>query len=422
MSDRNPVIPQKPDIPEKPYVTDKTAEHSKYYVPGKHAAPGKYAVPGKRFKKKRPALRALLFILTVALLFYIGIAQVLGRAPGLEWLFTVTVPYIEAEEYHFDVGRNRVFADMRGSVAAAGSMGVQVFDAQGYETLSELLRLSFPAISSNNGRAIVFDIGGTAVRVFSGSEILAEINTAGSIVSASINRNGWFAVTTQEGLAVRGVVTVYDNSGREVFRFYSTDGYVLSAQVSPDNRYMAVLRLTEIGSQLVFYNLNITDPIRTFDFPGEILLEIRYSDNRNIVAVSTQAILSVEPEGSISEIFGFDGSRLGSYFIGDDMFVIHLLYFGVGYSGSLKAINADGRVLGSTLTQRDVVNISYSDGTIAVLWGDGPAFYTVDFDEIPHFDAAIPFAGVDYLLALGNGVALAASDHSAVVVRTIAWY
>jgi hypothetical protein len=282
--------------------------------------------------------------------------------------------------------------------------------------------MNFPAISSNNGRAIAFDIGGTAVRVFSETETLSELETLGSIVSASINRNGWFAVTTQEGFAVRGVVTVYDNSGSERFRFYSSEGYVLSAEISPDNRNMAVLRLAETGSQVVFFDLSIRDPIRTFDFPGEILLEIRYVDDRNIVAVSTQAILLVELERSTREIFDFDGSRLGSYYIGDDIFIIQLLYFGVGYSGSLKAIDADGHVLGSILTQRDVVNISHSSGSIAVLWGDGPAFYNIDFEEIPHFDAAIPFAGVNHILALGYGVALAASDHTAVVVRTIHWY
>ena len=381
---------------------------------------GKPVVPGKTGKKKRPVLYAALFILTVAALFYISIAQVLGRAPGLERLFEPPpVPYIEAEEFNFNVGRNRVFADMRGAVAAAGSMGVQVFDALGYETLSELYLMNFPAISSNNGRAVAFDIGGDAVRVFNKTEILAEVDTVGSIVSASINRNGWFAVSTQEGFAVRGVVTVFDNSGAERFRFYSAEGYVLSAEISPDNRNMAVLRLTETGSQVVFFDLSITDPIRTLDFPSEILLQIRYTDAGNIAAISTQAILSVSPAGSIDEIFSFGRSGLGSYFMDDDMFIVHLLYFGVGYSGSIIAIAPDGTVIGSKATERGVAAISSSGGNIAVLWSDGPAFYTGDFVEIPHFDAALPLAGVGHLLALGNGVALAGSDHTAIVVRTI---
>ena len=374
----------------------------------------------KLVKKRRPVLYAVLFIFTVAALFYIGIAQMLGRAPGLDRLFAVSVREIEAEQYNFTIGRGRVFADMSGAVAAAGSMGVQVFDALGYETLSELFRMTTPAISSNNGRAVAFDIGGTTARMFSETEVIAEIDTVGAIVSASVNRSGWFTVVTQEGIAVRGVVTVYNNQGLEVFRFYSADGYVLSAEISPDNRYMAALRLTETGSQVIFYDLsNYRYAIRLFDFPEEILLQIRYIGDGNVIAVSTEAILSIDPSGSSDEIFRFDGSRLGSFFLGDDVFVVHLLYFGVGHSGSLNAIAPDGSLLGSLITHRDVISICSSGGNIAVLWSDGPAFFTKDFEEIPHFDAALPFAGVDRLVALGSDVALAANDHSAIVVRTI---
>jgi len=188
----------------------------------------KRRLPGKR----RRLIRIAGSVISLALLTFIAITLITGRQSGLLRFFGFFSDRTSAEiagEYHFDVGRGRVFAELNGALAAAGTMGIQVLDAAGGETLRDSFRMTSPAVCASEGRAVAFDINGPAARVFSKTEIIASIDIDGSIVSASINRNGWFAVCSQEGGTSRGAVTVYNDEGRDVYRVNLATGYVLSA-------------------------------------------------------------------------------------------------------------------------------------------------------------------------------------------------
>ena len=371
-------------------------------------------------KKKIGLLRIVLAAVTFIIIVYIGIALSTGFAPGLSWIagfFPERITPIAADEYHFEVGRNRVFADLDGAAAAAGSMGIQVLNDVGLETLSDSLRFDFPAITSNGETAIAFDISGTAVRVFNSSEIIASFDSAGPIVSASINENGWFAVSAQEGGGYRGVVRAYNDRGAEVFRFFSGAGYILAAEISSDNRTLAVLRLTETGSQIIFYDLSRGVYRSVFDYHDRIILDIRFVSGGSLLAVSTESIIYIDSNGNGRRVFDFSDKRLGRFTFGDNFVIIHLLDFGVGYSGTIMRVERNGQVSAELPTETDIIALTQRNGYLAVLWGDGPTFLDSHFGEIQHYEPAVPIMGATDFIFLNRYTALAAGEHSAVVVR-----
>ena len=366
------------------------------------------------------ALRVLLYIGVLLVICFVGIAVSIGRIPQLSMfaeMFRASPLSIWTDEYIFDVGVDRVFADLNGSVAAAGSAGIQVLDAYGNESMRDSFRMTFPAINAERGVAVAFDIGGTALRVFNRNETLVSLNTVGLIVSATINQNGWFVVTTQEGLGTRGVVTVYDNVGREVFQFFSWEGYPRTASLSPDNRNVAVLRLTENGSQVVIFNLASVYYESIFNITDEIILDIRYFSGGNVIAISRDALWQLNINGTGSVLYDFAGRRLGRYTLGERHTVLHLLNFGVGYSGTLITLNRNGQILGELYTDRDIISMTSTDNYLAVLWSDGPAFFNLNLELVPYAETALPISGANQFVALGGRIALAAGEHSAVVVR-----
>jgi hypothetical protein len=372
-------------------------------------------------KKQVGLLQIVLLVVAFVVIVYIGIALSTGHSPVLSrisgFLFPERIIHINVDEYHFEVGRNRVFADMDGAVAAAGSMGIQVLNAEGHESLNDSLRLETPAIVSNNGAAIAFDLSGTAIRVFNSSEVIASFDSLGPIVSASINENGWFAVSTQEGDGYRGVVRAYNDRGVEVFNFFSGVGYILSAEISSDNRTMAVLRLTETGSQVIFYDLVGGGYTSVFDYQIGIILDIRFISGGSLLAISTESVIYISSSGVGREIFGFEDKRLGRFTFGDDFVIVHLLDFGVGYSGELLRIERNGRVHSELQIDRDIVAMTQRNGYLAVLWSDGPAFLDSNFDEIHHHEPVFPVMGATDFVFLNRYTALAAGEHSAMVIR-----
>jgi len=373
-------------------------------------------------KRKRRLIGIIGSLISLAVLTYIAVILITGRDFDLTWLtnmFSTREQVTMADEYHFEVGRDRVFADLGGSIAAAGSLGVQVLDIGGGEAFSDPFRMSRPAIGSAGGRAIAYDIGGLAVRVFDETRILASIEADAPVVSASINRNGWFCVCTQGVGGYRGFATVYNNKGNAVYSVSLSSGHILSAVLSPDNGSLAVLNLTDDSSRITFYNdLKSETPDSAFDLTGWLILDIWYPPEGDLVAISTKSLISVNKSGVGRELYNFSGRRLGAYTFGADFYALHLLDYGVGYGGQLVTLDSEGTLLGEVPTDRELISMSSGGGYLAVLRNDGFSFFDAALDEIPSSSAnRVSNSGASRILALENGAALATGEHLAVVLR-----
>jgi hypothetical protein len=356
-------------------------------------------------------------------LTFIAVTLITGGDLGIPRLAVFFSPRTSvqlADEYDFDIGRNRVFANMGGSIAAVGTLGLQVLDYGGRETLRDSFRMTQPAIVVSNGYCIAFDIGGTSVRVFNNSSLLTSIETNGTIVSASINQNSWFCVTTQEGGGTKGTVTVYNDSGAAVYEVSLGSGYVLSAVLSPDNRSLAVLNLTEYGSRINFYHGIVVDkdePDGLFLFPDGLIIDISYISGSELLVISTNALLLVDTDGIGKALQSYYDKRLGGYAYSDDVITIHLFDYSVGHRGNLINLLADGTILGEVRTDREIISMSSHDGSLIILRSDGLTFFNKALEESSASEESASTAGASRVLALAGGVALATSDNSAVVVR-----
>jgi len=374
-------------------------------------------------KGKKLRFPALVLILAVVAVFIlVGIYLIISHILGVSLfsaLFSSQQPDITAEEYNFDIGRARTFAAVDNSIAAAGTLGVAVHDNDGIEIFRDSFRMNQPAIASSGTYCIAFDIGGSAVRVFNGTQILSSIETGGTVVSASINQNGWFSVVTQDGGGYRGVVTVYNNNGSDIFRAHIGSGFVLSAAISPDNKNLAILSFTETGSRITFYdNIDSEDePAYRFDYSGGLILEITHLQNGDILAFSADLLFVVDSDGNREILQSYHDNRLGGYSYNNDFIVLHLYDYGIGYQGRLITLLADGTVLGELEIEREILSISAVDNSLVILKTDGVAFYTGELEEIFVSAGNTSAAGASRILAIRKNIALAANDNSAVILR-----
>ena len=360
-------------------------------------------------------VRIALSLVYVTAFVYIIVVLTTGGHPGILRL-PARVQTARADEFHFNIGRNRVFADLGGSFVAAGTVGLQILSEDGNQIMREYFRMQNPAISAMNSRAIVYDIGGYAIRAVSPAGVTAALYADGSIVSATMNRNGWFTVVTQEGVGYRGNVTIYDDRGSARYRLYSADGFSYIATLSPNNRNLADLRFTDEGSQIRFLRMPNYEPQWTKELSGEIVIDLSFMPNGNLLALTTRELILIDGRGNGREIFTFSGRRLGAYSKSDDFISLYLLDYGVGYSGRLVNIRANGDVLGELTVDREILSMSLADGYLAVLWSDGLMFYSAEFNEFPPYPV-ISIAGANRVHALPGGTALAYGDFSAVVLQ-----
>jgi len=373
-------------------------------------------------RKKRRLIKLVLLLVVFAIVAFVVVSLLTWHNTGSSWLTDLFSPRpseISAQEFNFSVGRARMFANLDGSIAAVGTLGLKVLDAEGRETLRDSFRMVQPAIISSGGRGIAFDIGGTSVRVFNKTQILSSIETEGTVVSASLNQNGWFCIVTQESGVYRGIVTVYNSSGTSVLRASKGTGFVLSAELSHDNKSLAILNYTNTGSRVSFYHGIDTDkdPDHLFDYTSGLIVDIVYLTNGDVLVFSTDSLFLIERSGSGKMLYAFADKRLGGYAYDEDFIVLHLYDYGIGYQGRLITLLTDGTILAEKATGREIISMSAADKSFVILKNDGILFLNDTLDEFPASEDNISAAGASKVLAVNNGTALATSDNSAVVVR-----
>lgn len=371
-------------------------------------------------KKARGLIRVAFSLISLAVLAYIVITLISGRDSIFKrfvGLFSSREPVEIVDEYSFEAGRSRVFADMGGAIAAVGTLGVQVLDRGGNELLRDPFRMSAPGVDASGGRAIAFDIGGTAVRVFSAEDMEAAFETESAVVSASINENGWFCVNIRESGGYSGVVTVYNNLGKDVYRVSLASGYVLASMLSADNKKLVILTLMEGGSKITQYDLGSESPDNEFILTDRLIIDIRFLPGGDILAITTDSLIAVDKNGKGAELYWFAGKRLGGYALGDGFVALHLLDYGIGYAGRLVTLDNEGTFLGTIAIDYEIISISSCERHLAVLRSDGIEMFDMELGWIPCSTPPEASAGVGGVLALSDGAALATSDHLAVVIR-----
>jgi hypothetical protein len=371
----------------------------------------------KNKKKKHRLLKAAVSILILAAISIIAAILITNdgklSVDGLIRLFSGTGGKDEATEFSFNTGFKSAFAEMECGLAVCSGSGVQVYDIGANKMFTETYEMTNPTVCSNGKKSAVYDLGGKSLRVFDLYGVTNSIPTEQKIISASLNQNGWLALCTQEAGAFKGRVTVYNGNLDETFYWNSAKGYVLSAAISPDNRNLTVLTLTDEGSRIVFLSLDSTDEKGSCILPGELILEIAHFSDDRILAVCGDALRIVKPDGSADIIYDYAGKYLTSYSLdGDGYILLALNDYMVGDQGFIVTVDLKGKMLGTAETEKKIMSLSAKGDSLAILYSDGLVLYDRNLIECARFNDTM---GAEKTIMRPDGKAFLITSHSAAV-------
>jgi hypothetical protein len=281
----------------------------------------------------------------------------------------------EAEEFFHNADTSAAFAGVDRSLAVASGAGLQLYDRGGELLIDEKLSFKSPAINTGGDCAVAYDIKGGEVLVFDGGGVLGRIECDTEIISATVNENGFVAVSAQEP-GYKGAVTVYDSNFDDVYKWYSGEGYLLRAAVSPDNSEMAALTLREGGSNIVFYGLK-SEAERASYFTDGIVIEIGYLQNGRIYALAENSLLIISNKGDLIEYYEFPDKYLRHFAVNEKNGYIVLAIYenSVSQHGQIVCIGKSGGVLGSADVDDRVLSLSAEGNYIAALYKEKIAVY-----------------------------------------------
>lgn len=351
------------------------------------------------FRAKR-SLRQRIILLLSALLLIVGLIFLVTYRDrmGLD-LLTRLLTYDNEKgsvTYSHSFRSEDLFVGMDYKLLASSDTQLQLFSGTG-DSLLRIEQLSFrsPTLFTNGKQAVVYDAGGKTLYVIAKNKIAftLELPAGQYILSATINQNGWLAVTTKED-GYRGVITIYNESYQRILSRRLSDYYPVSATVTPDCRGYYILAPSQsegvFDSRLLYFAIDgseDTAPKSQLSVGDNVVLSLSSSNTRTWVLTDT-GLFTLISSGELAARYDFQGSYLKRASLNGSEFATLLLSPSQsGNTGTLVTVDYDGQVLGTLELEEQVLSLSAAGRYVAVLTSNSLHLYTRDLREISASDA-----------------------------------
>lgn len=315
--------------------------------------------------------------------------------------------------FEYDASSKNRFAALGEGMVALSDTMLRVMDKNGAEVWATPVNMVSPALDCRGGRAVAYDVGGTDLYVVDQSGLLLEytVNDDEPLIAASINEDGWLAVTA-ERRGFKSWIVVYDKDMNPFFEFNSSQRFLLDGYVV-DRTLAAVALGQENGqfvSNVVLYHMPEEEPVADFDISGGLVMAVGEQE-RKIVTVSDTCLTYASAAGEVISTYSYSSAYLREYDLGGSGFAVLLMNrYRSGSVGRLVTVGQDGTELGSLEVREEILSISAAGRYVAVLYADKLVVYNQDMQTYASLH------GTDYakqVLMRADGSALLLSSDSA---------
>lgn len=340
----------------------------------------------ERAEKRGKAGSFLVFFLALVLVLAVVVLAAYRDGTGFDILRRY-LNYGRSEQtggtalYAYDASSKNRFAAAGEDLAVLSETALRMFGKDGQELWSRDVNMNAPALTGGGGRVAAYDVGGTSLYVADAGGVLLELTAEEGepFLSASLNEDGWLAVTAEKK-GCKGCVSVYDPGMKLAFAFDSRRRFVLDGRVV-GNRLAAVTLGQENGvfvSNIVLYELTEEEPAADYDVSGGLAAAIGEQDGK-IVTVSDTCLTYAGTDGQLGAVYSYGGDYLRDFDLGGDGFTALLLNrYRSGSVGRLVTVDAEGQELGNLEVREEILSLSAAGRYLAVLYSGRLEVYNQD--------------------------------------------
>lgn len=129
---------------------------------------------------------------------------------------------------------------------------LSIYNADGTENAKLEINISNPIASSNGKYLIIAENDGKKLYLVSGTSILWQNEVDGEISRVSVNKNGYVSVIITNTI-YKSLVVLYNQAGNELFRSFLFSTYAICADISNNNKYLAIGEVDYSGTIVKSY-------------------------------------------------------------------------------------------------------------------------------------------------------------------------
>lgn len=314
--------------------------------------------------------RVLLLVLVVVVVLALLAATVFrdNAAAMLRW-----ATYSQQDDnFAHNAQANSLFLGLEDDLLICTQTQIQLVSPTGTPRLRETVSMNTPALNASGDYAVVYDVGGQELRVIGGGALVHSLTLTEeeSILCASINEDGWVAVTTKIS-GYKGVVTVYNRDFEAVMTIRLSSRYISDAVVTPDCQGVYLISPGQaegsFENTLLYYTFSSNEaPTRTLSLGSNVILATHSASRCWLLGDESLVIL--DSSGVIAATYHYDGQYLKMASLQGDGFATLLLSrSSSGSGGTLVTVAADGTPYGSLTIEGQPMALAAQGHDLALL-------------------------------------------------------
>ncbi len=162
---------------------------------------------------------------------------------------------------------------------------VKVLDSTAKEISNISHTYDHPVMSSNSGRALIYDVGAKSFRVQSKTRILYEKELEYMILTGAMGKDGTVAIASRAKDA-QSMLTVYDSKEEEIFVWKCAKENIISCDVSDNGRLYAVTVLGvdngSVYSRVHIFDKKDDEPKASFEYMDSAVSSVQFLSNETL--------------------------------------------------------------------------------------------------------------------------------------------
>lgn len=379
-------------------------------------------VPPAPKKKPNPILRLLAFLLTLALLLG-AVALVAYRdrinLDAIKRYFTYRSlersDSGQIDAFQFDSSGRGGFSSLGDDLLVWSSAGIRLYSPSGVEYLNDALSLLHPVADIRDDAAVVYDAGGTILRVYADRTQIFSLDAeqGHEILSARMGPGRTLAVVTRE-TGYKGVVTLYGSNFQPTMAIRISTRYIMDAIPSQDGKTTAVLTVGQSNnafeSTLALYDKTGDEAFAQCSLGNNAILDLSCSGDM-FWALGETGLSIVSTDGNTNLICDYGGAYLKDYSLGGDGYAALLLgKYRAGSSTTLTTVDSKGETIAALDLEDQILDLAASGRYVAVLTASTLTIYTRDLQPYALLDNTM---GARNVVLRSDGTAYLASGETA---------
>ena len=208
---------------------------------------------------------------------------------------------------------NQVITAYNRYIAIIEKGKIMGYTSSGRKSFEIETTINSPLVETGTGFLVIAEKKGQKLYYISGTNVTWEKEIEGEILSIHANKNGYVSIIIQN-MNYRSIVITYDNKGNELFRNVQAKTYIVDADVSNDNKYLAIAELNTNGS-IIQSNIKVISIEKaskneqgSFVYinnnkEGDLIISLNFQDKNALTAMYDNKIDIISIESNTCETF-----------------------------------------------------------------------------------------------------------------------